>query len=190
MLASAQFTLDENHFANRYDDWLKHRAVWRPYAVPIWLTCIVCGVASWLILPRFRLMGVMVVAFGLWQLGSGLRYRRRYIRGMLARQFAGQTMEFRFHRDRIEIATTAGEASMPLADFGSVVPGSQGFFLIPHIKGASHYIPCEAVEPAEAYESLVQQLQAGIISLEQSSGNSLLQDVRPEGDQTRSEDGL
>lgn len=162
MNATARLTFDRQYYEAKYDDWLQHRAKWRKYAVPFACFLVLSGLClSYFIVDQWMFGGFVIVG-GIFELVTALTYRYRWINRCLRATCTDKTVEIKFENDLMNSSSRNGTSSIKIAALDSVVPASNGVFLIPD-SGSSIYIPQSTVDPPDEYQALVQYL---ITSLE------------------------
>lgn len=157
MQAEAHLVYDRPYFVAMYDDWLRHRAVWRRYATPAAMVMIVAGAAMSIQFRPQWLVGFVIAAIGLYELASSLTHRGRWINERISTVRDDKTVDLTFDDDSLISNSPNGSGTMRLAGFRGFATGTNGFFLIPDT-GVSIYVPRTAISPADMYDDLVEQI--------------------------------
>ena len=157
MNAEAHVVYDRPYFVAMYDDWLRHRAVWRRYATPAALIMVVAGFTMSLQFPRQWPAGAVIGAIGVFELVLSLTHRKRWINERISDVRDDKSVDLTFNGDSLISSSSNGSGSMRIGGFRGFAQGANGFFLIPDT-GISLYVPRAAISPADAYEVLVKLL--------------------------------
>ncbi len=179
MLATAQIVYDRQYFEIQYNDWLKHRSVWRRYAIYASLTQLAAGLIMAVTAPRQWLVGAVFAAFGVYETVSAVTYRRRWISARLLLARADKTVDLTFDETSVTSVSVNGNSRMLISGFVGFVAGTNGFFLIEDT-GSSLYVPRRAVEPSSIYETLVQSLCLAVKNGSESQNAGGEQNADPE----------
>lgn len=157
MRAEAHVVYDRSYFVAMYDDWLRHRAVWRKYATPAALLMVAVGAAMSFRFQEQWLVGLVFAAIGVVELVSSLTHRRRWIDARLSGVRGDKTVDLSFDGDILASSSPNGTAELRIGGFRGFASGTNGFFLIPET-GVSLYVPRSAISPAAAYDELIKSL--------------------------------
>lgn len=107
------------------------------------------------------MFGGFVTVAGVVELIASLTHKRRWINGCLQATCTGKTVEIEFTNESLNSSSRNGTSSLRISAFDSIVPATNGFFLIPD-SGVSIYIPQNSIDPPDAYQALIQFLVAEI----------------------------
>ena len=140
-----------------YDDWFRHRAVWRRFVTPAAIVMALGGAAMSLQFQRQWLVGFVISALGVYELVSSLTHRRRWIDERMSDVRDEKAVSLSFNGETLASTSPNGSGTMRIGGFRGFAQGASGFFLIPDT-GISLYVPRAAISPADAYDELVQTL--------------------------------
>lgn len=161
MLATAHIVFDRQYFETMYDDWLRHRSVWRRYVIYASLALLVFGIFLAAFFPKQWLVGAIFASLGLYETIDSATDRRRWVNERLSLARSEKTVDLTFDDTTIASASAIGTSSMLISGFAGFTTATKGFFLIPDT-GISLYVPRTSVEPSDAYDLLVDSLRSAV----------------------------
>jgi hypothetical protein len=165
MNATARLEFNRQYYELRYDDWLKYRAKWRKYSVSFSCLLVLFGLGLFYGIRDQWIFGIFVSVVGVVELIFSLTHKRRWVRTCLRAACTGKTLVIRFEDGLVNSTSRNGTSSIKMSAFESIVPASQGVFLVPD-NGQAIYLPKNAFDLPETYQPLVQFL---LNSLEKDS---------------------
>lgn len=161
MIATARVKLDYYYFDQQYDDWLHHRAKYKPYEPWFYSLFTIVGIAICFLYLSKPYIGGLIALYGGSQLITSLTSKRRWIRARLHSIDDKKIVDMEFDNERIVSRSTNGSSELLYSAFTAFTLGSNGIFLVPD-NGVSIYIPKATLEPENAYDDLVDILTASI----------------------------
>jgi len=82
-----------------YDDWLRHRAVWRRYATPASLMMVIRGASISLQFQQEWLVGFVIGSVGVFEIIASLTHRRQWINERISDVRDDKTVDLTFDVD-------------------------------------------------------------------------------------------
>ena len=161
MLATAHIVFDRQYFETMYDDWLRHRSVWRRYVIYASFALLGFGIFLAAFFPKQWLVGAIFASLGLYETIDAATDRRRWINERLRLARPEKTVDLTFDDSTIVFASAIGTSSMLISGFAGFATASNGFFLYSDT-GISLYVPRAAVEPSDVYDLLVDSLRSAV----------------------------
>jgi len=161
MLATAHIVFDREYFETMYDDWLRHRSVWRRYAIYASFALLGFGAFLAAFFPKHWLVGAIFASLGLYETIDAATDRRRWVNERLRLARPEKTVDLTFDDTTIASASVIGTSSILISGFAGFATASNGFFLIPDT-GFSLYVPRTSVEPSDVYDLLVDSLRSAV----------------------------
>ena len=161
MLATAHIVFDRQYFETMYDDWLRHRSVWRPFVIYASVALLGFGIILAAFFPRQWLVGAIFATLGLYETIDAATDRRRWVNERLRLARLEKTVDLTFDDTTVASASVIGTSSILISGFAGFATASNGFFLIPDT-GISLYVPRAAVEPSDVYDQLVDSLRSAV----------------------------
>ena len=161
MLATAHIVFDRQYFETMYDDWLRHRSVWRRYVIYASFALLGFGIFLAAFFPKQWLVGAIFASLGLYETIDAATDRRRWINERLRLARPEKTVDLTFDDSTIVSASAIGTSSMLISGFAGFATASNGFFLYSDT-GISLYVPRAAVEPSDVYDLLVDSLSSAV----------------------------
>ena len=154
MNATARVVFDLAYHESIYDDWLRHRAKLRRYAIPMSVALLVFGIVMAIVFPHQWLVGSLFACAGVYELIEALTHRSRWINARVESTRDNKTVEMQLSEHELTISSSVATGTVQLTAFNDIVPATNGVFLIPE-SGVSIYIPASTVEPRDAFLPLV-----------------------------------
>jgi hypothetical protein len=154
MNATAHLVFDRAYYESNYDDWLRHRAKLRPYAIPMSLVLLCLGITMAISFMHQWLVGVLFASAGLYELIEALTHKSRWITARVKATRDNKTVEMHLSEHELTTSSSVATGTVQLSAFTDIIPATNGVFLIPE-SGVSIYIPAATVEPRDSFHSLV-----------------------------------
>ena len=171
MLATAHIVYDRQYFETVYDDWLRHRSVWRRYVIYASFILLGFGVTLAVCFPQQWLVGAIFASIGLYETIDAATYRHRWVNERLRLARPEKTVDLTFNDTAVASASAIGTSSILISGFAGFTTATKGFFLIPDT-GISLYVPRAAVEPPDVYDTLVDSLRSAVKARHESQNTN------------------
>ena len=164
MNATALVKFDSAYYEANYDEWLKHRAKLRPYAIYLSLCLLSWGSLLALLFPRTWFIGAILACCGIYELIEAVTHRSRWINARLKATRDDKIVEFQLSEFEISTLSSVATGTIQVSAFNDVIPTKNGVYLV--LDSASMYIPEATVEPRDAFRPLVDAWVASRSKLE------------------------
>ena len=154
--ATASMIYDHNYFQSYYEDWLSHRAKWRPYMLKVSIVAMVFGIV--LLLNRNTIgFGGFIIIMSAYHIYEAYTHRTRWIKKRLAGLQPDKIVTISFHSEQMDTVTPNSSSTMNYDAIKQFIGTRNGLFLVFHA-GFSIYIPRISIEPLEAFLPLTNHL--------------------------------
>jgi hypothetical protein len=173
MHAKATITLDERYYAESYAAWLRNVSKWRRSQIFTGPALIIVAVTLFTFAELHYIVPVMLLVFGICEIGSYFLNRYNWMRDRLADRRKGAITTLEFFDDRIIHAGPFARGEMSWNGIESVKPTPNGLFLRPQ-RGISIYIPDWAWERSDEKQLVLDHITQ---SAEQGGGATPLRSV-------------
>ena len=154
--ATASLIYDHNYFQSYYQDWLSHRAKWRPYAFAVSVVAMVLGIV--LLLSRNTIgFGGFIIIMSAYHIYEASTHRARWIKERLVGLQPNKTVTISFHSEHMETVTPNSSSTMNYDAIKQIIGTPTGLFLV-FQAGFSIYVPRTSIKPHEAFLPLTNHL--------------------------------
>jgi hypothetical protein len=149
----AAFKMDEAYFKESLNEWTWSISKGRKYEPFLCGFSFLIGVAVYLFLPKFRLVGIAAVAVGLLESWKYMRFRKHWLRQRFESKEFNQDAEFLIESGVVKQLKPDLKTLIEPTPC-TVLPSRRGYFVYPKL-GAFLYIPHAAITPAVSREEVM-----------------------------------
>lgn len=157
MNARASIQLDQQYYESAYDDWLRHRSVYRRHQRMVGVFIAALG-GTLLCLSALKGVPMVLLAIGAWEVLSAPFHRRKWVSARLQDRRTGGTVDLTFTNDGIEHRGPLAEGKLVWTGLKSCTETPRGIVFHPQ-EGIQLYVPKAAIHPSEAVTEILQLAQ-------------------------------